>query len=134
MQKPFVISLVSVVLILTGCTQQSPSEIIKQNTDTPITSTTKLIDISPKIISTSFNGNGITIEGKNLSGYYVSFTTPPSKTFCREMVTPNCILQKTVSTDTTISFISNIIGEQGSYQIYVENKTDKSNVVELTIP
>ncbi|MBI2436173.1 MAG: hypothetical protein HYV41_00275 [Candidatus Magasanikbacteria bacterium] len=112
------------------------TERIQQNDPVPPsnTATDTAETKKPQIVSASFDGNGVVIEGKNLSGSFVAFTTPSSKTLCKEMSTPNCVLQKTVSTDTTIKFISNLIGEMGTYQIYVENKTSgESNKVSFSI-
>lgn len=159
MKKLLVLSLTA--LVLAGCNQQVPAA--NQNISQPTTSAvdqTKNIsqptanakeltanvntqvanpapagNQAPQIISAIFDGNGIVIQGKNLSDSYVAFNAPPSGTLCREMITPSCVLQKTVATDTTIKFISNSIGSAGSYQIYVENKTTgKSNVIKLKIP
>lgn len=89
----------------------------------------------PQITSASFDGNGVIIQGKNLSGSFVSFITPSSKVPCREMITSSCVLQKTVSTDVSIKFNSNLIGEKGTYQIYVENSsTGMSNKINFSIP
>lgn len=163
MKKLLVLSLT--VLALTGCTQQVPvvnKDISQpttsvsqpavdqtQNSSQPIANVGKLTanantqvanpapagNQAPQIISAIFDGNGIVIQGKNLSDSYVAFNAPPSGTLCREMITPSCVLQKAVATDTTIKFISNSIGSPGSYQIYVENKTTgKSNVIKLKIP
>ncbi|MFA5830109.1 MAG: hypothetical protein WC843_06515 [Candidatus Gracilibacteria bacterium] len=152
MKKLLVLSLT--VLALTGCTQQVPA--VNQDISQPKTSVNQPItnakepianvntqvanpapadNQAPQIISAIFDGNGIVIQGKNLSDSYVAFNAPPSRALCQEMITPSCVLQKAVATDTTIKFISNSIGSPGSYQIYVENKTTgKSNVVKLTIP
>lgn len=160
MKKISFISLVSLVLVLSGCGQQEPTTNqdinqpvvdqnqssnqpatneneavvnLNQNANTPVTNPVN--DQTPRITSATFDSNGIVIQGENLSGSYVAFVAPPSGTVCREMITPDCVLQKAVSTDTTIKFISNSIGVHGSYQIYVENKTTgKSNVISLTIP
>ncbi|QQS59281.1 hypothetical protein IPN35_00095 [Candidatus Peregrinibacteria bacterium] len=159
MKRFLVISLVSLSLILTGCAQNASNT--NQNIDQPVVNqaddlhqsdvnvNTRETDINqninvpvsnntPQITSATFDGNGVVIQGKNLSGTYVAFVHPASptgETLCREIITPSCVLQKTVSTDTTIKFISNWIGGEGLYQIYVENPTTgKSNEVSFQIP
>lgn len=133
MKRLLGLSLTGLVLVLTGCAQQAPIE--NQDTSQPVANAA--INQTPQIISATFDGNGVVIQGKNLSGSYVAFVHPVSptgETLCREMITPSCVLQKSVSTDTTIKFISNWIGGEGSYQIYVENpKTGASNKVDMPI-
>jgi outer membrane murein-binding lipoprotein Lpp len=93
---------------------------------------------APQIISATFDGNGVVVQGERLTGSYVAFSllnNPHLKGFCRELVTPECVLQKSVSTDNTIKFISNWIGGKDTYKIYVENPTTgKSNEVSFKIP
>jgi type II secretory pathway pseudopilin PulG len=93
---------------------------------------------APQIISATFDGNGVVIQGERLTDSYVAFSllnNPHLKDFCRELVTPECVLQKSVATDNTIKFISNWIGGKDTYKIYVENPTTgKSNEVSFQIP
>lgn len=92
---------------------------------------------TPRIISATFDGNGVVIQGERLAGSYVAFSllnNPSLKGFCRELITPECVLQKSLSTDNTIKFISNWIGGKDTYKLYVENPTaGKSNEVSFTI-
>lgn len=155
MKKFLTISLVGLVFVLAGCAKQTPTTTDetgqpktdisqpsanvnepKENIDAPKNETPE--NKAPQITSAVFNGNGVVIQGKNLSGSFVAFTHPTSTTgesLCREMITPSCVLQKAVSTDTTIKFISNWIGGNGSYEIYVENPTTgASNKVVMPIP
>lgn len=142
MKNLLVLSLAGLVLVLVGCAKQTattnqevkqPAANVNQEVNPPATNAAD--NQTPQIISATFDGNAVVIQGKNLNGSYVAFTAPSSETPCREMITPTCVLEKTESTDATIKFISNSIGDNGSYQIYVENPTTgASNQVNMTIP
>jgi|GEM_PF-4638713 len=159
MKKFLVISLVSLSLILAGCTQNASN--INRDIDQPAVNQTSDLnqpDINtntqetginqninmpignevPQITSATFDGNGVVIKGERLTGSYVAFSllnNPNLNGFCRELIDPSCVLQKSLSTDNTIKFISNWIGGKDTYKIYVENTTTgKSNEVSFQIP
>ncbi len=109
-----------------------------QENDTGESEVNPVDNKAPQIISATFDGNGVVIQGKNLNDTYVAFSllnNPLPDGFCREIIDPGCVLQKSLSTNNTIKFISNSIGGKDTYKIYVENPTTgKSNEVSFQIP
>jgi len=123
MKNLYLCLLIGSVVFLGGCT-------VSFNNEEPaaVASTT------PVITAVTFDGNGVVIQGERLTGALVAFTVPGTGMLCRELITPNCVLQKAVSTDNTIKFISNWIGGNGIYEVYVENETKgESNKMSMVV-
>lgn len=109
---------------------------VNNNTTVGTNSGQQEVSSAPQILSATFTNGNVVIQGTNLQNAYVAFKypSPNGQVTCREMVTSNCVLQKLVATDTNITFNTNMIGANGTYEVYVEHGTSgASNVVTFVI-